>query len=256
MKKYLIILTVIFISKLVYSQDIINIYQFPVNVVIISVTEPWISTGISISEGDTIMILTNGIATTNKNYDNLWIGPEGIGVVDSNQPVPDASSWSVIAKIGLSGKPFFIGRHKIFHTNISGELYLGYNDYYFADNFGYYIAYVFSKSFLRSSTSAMLNNEEKITLNDITLSKNYPNPFNPRTTINFSITKVSQVQINVFNSKGQNIKILINEPKNPGNYSVIWDGTDFYNNQLSSGQYYYQLKVNGLVKSEKMILLK
>ena len=88
------------------------------------------------------------------------------------------------------------------------------------------------------------------------LGQNYPNPFNPTCTINYGIQQIGDVEINIYNSLGQKVKTLVNEPKNPGEYSVIWDGTDEHQNPLSSGQYFYTLKVGDHVATKKMILLK
>lgn len=88
------------------------------------------------------------------------------------------------------------------------------------------------------------------------LDQNYPNPFNPTCTINYRIQKSGDVKITVYNSLGQKVKTLVNELKNSGEYSVIWDGTDEYQNPLSNGQYFYTLRIGDFVSTKKMILLK
>ncbi len=100
--------------------------------------------------------------------------------------------------------------------------------------------------------------------------QNYPNPFNPETTINFNIEQNQQnelIEINIFNVKGQRVKslhIILNvvehriEGRGQNNdYSITWRGVDQNNNPVSSGIYFYQLKVDGEVKqTKKMILMK
>ncbi len=83
------------------------------------------------------------------------------------------------------------------------------------------------------------------------LSQNYPNPFNPITTINYSIKEKGFVRLKVYNILGEEIATLVNEEKKRGNYSVKFNG-----NNLSSGVYFYTLRVNNFVQSRKMILLK
>lgn len=83
------------------------------------------------------------------------------------------------------------------------------------------------------------------------LSQNYPNPFNPTTNINFTIAKRSRVSIIVYDILGKEIITLINEEKNPGDYSVRFDAIDF-----SSGVYFYVLRVNEFVETKKMILVR
>ena len=90
------------------------------------------------------------------------------------------------------------------------------------------------------------------------LEQNYPNPFNPETTIIFSVTQNSDfVTLDIYNIKGQKVKSLLNEQKQAGVHSIIWNGTDANNKPVSSGIYMYQLKVNGkTITSRKCLLLK
>lgn len=88
------------------------------------------------------------------------------------------------------------------------------------------------------------------------LFQNYPNPFNPSTKINYSIKESGEVKITIFNEVGQQIKTLVDEVKSPGNYTIEWDGMDSNGNRLSSGLYFYQLKVGNSTSEKKMLLLK
>jgi len=62
--------------------------------------------------------------------------------------------------------------------------------------------------------------------------------------------------LKILNIKGQLVKALVNSYKNPGNYSVIWDGTDNQNKKVSSGIYYYRLQVCNRVKTKSLTLVK
>ncbi len=89
------------------------------------------------------------------------------------------------------------------------------------------------------------------------LSQNYPNPFNPTTTIEFSIQNDSNIELSIYNIKGQKIKQLLNDHKSPGNHSIVWDGDDNNKKPVSSGIYYYKLSINGkTVAVTKCLLLK
>ena len=88
------------------------------------------------------------------------------------------------------------------------------------------------------------------------LDQNYPNPFNPITTINYSIANEGNVELEVYNIKGQKVKILINEMKEPGHYQAIWDGTDNNKKQVASGIYLYRLSTGKKTLNKKMLLLK
>ncbi len=98
--------------------------------------------------------------------------------------------------------------------------------------------------------------ENEIIPTEIQLS-NYPNPFNPATKIHYSIKEKSNVRIDVYNLKGQLVKLLINGQQNAGDHSVIWNGKDDNGNKVSSGIYFYKLNVNGEEKAvSKCVLLK
>jgi len=90
---------------------------------------------------------------------------------------------------------------------------------------------------------------------DSYLKRNYPNPFNPSTTIEFSIQNNSKVVLSIYNTKGQKIKTLTNSEITKGNHSIIWDGVDEFGDIVGSGIYYYKLKVNGKTKAVKKCLL-
>ncbi|MCK4654634.1 MAG: T9SS type A sorting domain-containing protein, partial [Candidatus Cloacimonetes bacterium] len=84
---------------------------------------------------------------------------------------------------------------------------------------------------------------------------NYPNPFNPITTISFSIPEESKVDLSVYNIKGQKVISLVKKSFESGNHSVIWNGRDSNGNPVRSGIYFYKLDVNGKSKAFKKCLL-
>ncbi|TDF72514.1 T9SS-dependent choice-of-anchor J family protein, partial [Candidatus Syntrophosphaera thermopropionivorans] len=88
------------------------------------------------------------------------------------------------------------------------------------------------------------------------LQGNYPNPFNPETTIRYSVKETSPVTIEVYNLKGQLVRTLVNEVKIAGNYSVIWNGRDSHNQPVSSGVYFYKMNAGKYSSTKKMIMMK
>ncbi|NQV17950.1 MAG: 5'-nucleotidase C-terminal domain-containing protein [Armatimonadetes bacterium] len=94
-------------------------------------------------------------------------------------------------------------------------------------------------------------------LNNI-LHQNYPNPFNPETTISFNLTaeNAENVELVIYNVKGQKVKTLINNQLSAGNHSVVWDGSDSDGKRVNSSIYFYKLKTKNFEKTNKMILLK
>ena len=89
------------------------------------------------------------------------------------------------------------------------------------------------------------------------LTGNYPNPFNPVTNINFAIDVPGHISIEIFNIKGEKVKILVDENMEPGYYSKLWDGKDDNSKPAASGIYFYKMRAGGRYTStRKMILLK
>lgn len=88
------------------------------------------------------------------------------------------------------------------------------------------------------------------------LFSNYPNPFNPTTTISFALHEASHVKIDVYNITGQQVKTLLNEHLEADNHNIIWNGNDSEGRSVSSGVYFYKMKANKFVSTKKMILLK
>lgn len=83
------------------------------------------------------------------------------------------------------------------------------------------------------------------------ISNNYPNPFNSSTKLSYSIKESGIVSLKVFNVVGEKVANLVNEVKNPGSYSVVFNASS-----LASGIYFYTLRTNNFVETKKMILMK
>ena len=88
------------------------------------------------------------------------------------------------------------------------------------------------------------------------LHHNYPNPFNPITNISYELSNPSRVTITIYDLKGREVKTIVNEWKQPGYYSTVWNSTDDRNNPVSSGIYFYRMKTNTFHKTLKMLLIK
>jgi len=88
------------------------------------------------------------------------------------------------------------------------------------------------------------------------LGRNYPNPFNPVTKINFTTAKKTDVNISVYNIKGQLVKTLVSAPYTAGNHTVSWYGDDNEGMNVSSGVYFYKMETTEYKEIKKMLLLK
>jgi Peptidase family C25/Propeptide_C25/Peptidase family C25, C terminal ig-like domain/FlgD Ig-like domain len=85
---------------------------------------------------------------------------------------------------------------------------------------------------------------------------NYPNPFNPETTISYEMSEAGQVALEIFNIKGQKLIILVNESQSAGLHNIVWDGKDSSGASAGSGVYLYRLHFGDKVATRKMMLMK
>ena len=89
------------------------------------------------------------------------------------------------------------------------------------------------------------------------LANNYPNPFNPATTIKYALPQAADVELTVYNVVGQPVRTLVAEHQSAGRYVVEWDATNDNGHSLASGMYFYRLAVGGeFLEVKKMLLLK
>lgn len=110
---------------------------------------------------------------------------------------------------------------------------------------------------IQKTTPAGLDDEE-VPLYTNGLVSNIPNPFNPETELFFIVADDNKlVNISIYNTKGQKIRGLIDEPFTQGLHSVIWDGLDDAGISVGSGVYFYNMKVgNNNIETKKMMLIK
>ena len=88
------------------------------------------------------------------------------------------------------------------------------------------------------------------------MTDNYPNPFNPSTTISFAIPKSGSTKLTIYNIRGQKVIELVNKQFTPGYYNAVWNGRDSNNRGVSSGIYFAKLEHDNNVKVQKMVLMK
>jgi hypothetical protein len=91
---------------------------------------------------------------------------------------------------------------------------------------------------------------------NVVLHGNYPNPFNPETKISFSLTQDQEIELTVYNLKGQNVRTLYNGITSSGEQSIVWNGKDDDGKSVGSGLYFYKLKTKDKELTKKMLLLK
>ncbi|MCX6152247.1 MAG: T9SS type A sorting domain-containing protein [Ignavibacteriales bacterium] len=127
------------------------------------------------------------------------------------------------------------------------------------------VAYAFGKDWndkthtlLRADLSNLTNieKEREYKPKNYLLLENYPNPFNPTTTISYNLPEEGRITIKIFDILGREVRTLVNDFKNTGSYSAVWDSKDNYNNEVSSGIYFYNIKFKDNSITKKMILVR
>ncbi len=118
-----------------------------------------------------------------------------------------------------------------------------FNDYGFS-------AYT-NEVFVTTQGNGSILPESELPLKEFILRENYPNPFNPSTTINFILPEASDVKLSIYNTLGQRVALLANSFFESGSYSFQWDASG-----LNSGIYFYRLEAGNFTQIRKMILIK
>lgn len=106
------------------------------------------------------------------------------------------------------------------------------------------------------SAKSLAERAEPETPTEFALLGNYPNPFNPETSIQFSLSKTSLVEITIYNTLGKVIRRLVSEEYSAGEHSVKWDGQNAFGEDVASGIYLYKLQAGNLSQVKKMSLLR
>ena len=91
---------------------------------------------------------------------------------------------------------------------------------------------------------------------EFALHENYPNPFNPTTTLRFDLPEVSNITLTIYNMLGQKVKVFNMHSAPAGYHALKWNATNDYGAPVGAGVYLYQLQAKDFVKTRKMVLLK
>lgn len=122
-----------------------------------------------------------------------------------------------------------------------------------ADDFSSQALVVYS---LGVTAPASVSETKTNTPSTLTLEQNYPNPFNPSTTIQYEIPTQAIVQITIYDISGRLLRTIRPGEQAPGIHTVVWDGKDHAGYSVSSGSYFYQVKVGEAVQIKKAMLIR
>jgi parallel beta-helix repeat protein len=111
---------------------------------------------------------------------------------------------------------------------------------------------------LNNPTDLVTDNDDMVNVIPVAsyLADCYPNPFNPTTTVRYGLKDAGSVRINVYNSRGQLVRSLVNDAKAAGTYSAVWNGLDNSGRPVSSGLYFIRMEARNLVQTKKALLMK
>lgn len=110
--------------------------------------------------------------------------------------------------------------------------------------------------YVRIYQPSTLTTNENMIPSTFTLHQNFPNPFNPETTLHYDLSEDSFVNITVYDISGKMVRNLVNTDQSSGYKSVRWDATDNLRKPVPAGLYFYSMETKNFIKTKKMILLK
>ncbi len=108
----------------------------------------------------------------------------------------------------------------------------------------------------REQYSGATGTADEVRPDEVALLPNYPNPFNPSTTIEYTLDAAQDVQLDVFNLLGRRVRTLVSGPQQAGRYTLNWDATDSHGKRLPSGVYLARLEAGENRQIVKMTLLR
>lgn len=124
-------------------------------------------------------------------------------------------------------------------------------DHFIAEN----IVVISGENTTLNFTLYPVSNEDVVEIAATALRSNYPNPFNPTTTISYDLKEPGKVRLGIFNLKGQLVRTMVNKDQASGRYKVVFEAKDGKGNRLSSGLYFYRLTAGDYSKTRKMMLM-
>ena len=148
-------------------------------------------------------------------------------------------------------------------TLLDTTLALAYTDSLFeSGDYGYYVTAEYSQNNESDPTdTVIISYEQSDAGNELIpvttmLNENYPNPFNPETTINYALQEDTKVTLEIFNIRGQKISMLVDDKLSAGYHSAVWNGKDKNDKAVASGIYFYRMRTDSYDKTKRMLLLK
>lgn len=202
-----------------------------------------------------IMVYPNENNPVNIGMNNLIISPSSLTYqLEENNIV---LNWSVPQAYNLTGYNIYMNE-QIIDSVVENTYSVSINN----GEYSFYVTALYGQ--VESEASNIINvTVQQVTSNSNQVSEateltlnNYPNPFNPSTSISFNLPENSRVNLAIYDLKGRKVTELINQEMVQGQHSFKWNGRDKHNRSLASGIYFYTLRTNNSSLTKKMIMQK
>ncbi len=164
---------------------------------------------------------------------------DAVYLLNADNEVIDSFEYEYDAETGLDVDDVSIGRVP---DGTNGWSFFG-SDYMYMPNPG-------------TTNNLIANNEQSVPDIAAISMTNFPNPFNPETTVSFNVPEEMNASVTVYNIRGQKIATLFNGRAEAGANSVVWNGTDESGKKVSSGIYFYKLTAGNQTQLKKMVMVK
>lgn len=171
----------------------------------------------------------NVTAVVSDYYGLYTIGEQGIGIFDLNQETPQLIEYG-----GFGGHLISVEDDRLAISDGTA-------------------IHLYKIESLRTDIFA---NDISRSLPGDFLLPNYPNPFNPSTRIEYSLSHSAHVEVSILNLLGQTIATLTDKQQAAGHHTVVWNGQDHFGNRVASGTYFYRLITPDVIETRKMMLIK
>ena len=214
-----------------------------------------------------LLYLANAISTFQQDLQLFGLAERVVGFCFSefgrrvHQNASLGSDHGTAAPMFIFGHPVFGGIHSP-HPSLSDlemgdlkyvvdfrQIYASLIDQWLLGDSNAVLGSTFSTLPLVDATTGVA--EEPRIPTDFYLAQNYPNPFNPQTSIEFGLPKASHVRLAIFNARGQQVAVVLDEPRGAGRHVVSWSA-----NGHASGPYFYQIEASDFWQSRRMLLVK
>ncbi len=239
------------------GQKYLEIEVNPLNTIFdLWLTKPWASGGQGVTGWNMAGLLTavsiDGTISNNSDNDNGWICEMALPFTAMQFSAP-AMNFPP-----LENETWRFNLYRFDRRSTSGSI--GEATGWSQTNGGQHEPDKFGTLYFEGLAGDSVKDEYTSSADKFRLYQNYPNPFNLTTNIQYSLEEFAIVSVSIYNTRGQLVKILVNDSRPAGHYKVQWDGTNSAGERMASDVYFYKLSAHAgtdkFVETRKMLLVK